>query len=288
MGTSLEKIMKVGIVGKGFVGGAIYQCFKDKIEVEVYDVQEEKRTINGLESLVDWADYLFICVPTPTGENGACDISIVEDVVKRIADIRKDKLIIIKSTVTPGTTKRLAEQTGMKIAFNPEFLTEANAVNDFRYQPLIVVGADDEETSRKVWELYHKYISSTGGYMPIMKSCKTNEAEMFKYLANCFLATKVIFANEIKRLCDVTSIDYNAVAKLAAFDKRLGATHWKVPGPDGKLGYGGSCFPKDTAALLEFAERNGIQLWLLTEATYINDEIRDTDYFKQLEVIGNK
>lgn len=278
--------MKVGIIGKGFVGGAMYECFKDKLEVEVYDVYEDRRTCNDLETLVNWADYLFVCVPTPTGKNGACDTSIVGDVVKSIANVRKDKLVIIKSTVPPGTTKRLAEETGLKIAFNPEFLTEANAVKDFRYQSLIVVGADDEETSNKVWELYYTYISRTRAYMPLMKSCKTNEAEMFKYLANCFLATKVIFANEIKRLCDATSINYDAVAELATFDGRLGATHWKVPGPDGKLGYGGSCFPKDSAALIEFAERNGIQLWLLTEATYINDEIRDTDYFKQLEVVG--
>jgi UDPglucose 6-dehydrogenase len=254
----------------------------------VYDTNEERRTVDQLETLVNWADYLFVCVPTPMKDDSSCDTSIVENVVQQIASVRKDKIVVIKSTVPPGTTKRLAAEHGLNIAFNPEFLTEANAVNDFRYQSLIVVGADDEETLQKVWLMYHTYISATGAYMPLMKSCKTDEAEMFKYLANCFLATKVIFANEIKRLCDATSINYDKVAELATFDSRLGATHWKVPGPDGKLGFGGSCFPKDTSALLAFAEQNAIQLWMLTEAVYINDEIRESNYFKPLEVIDNK
>lgn len=277
--------MKVGIIGKGFVGNAMYECFKDKFEVEVYDTQEEKRTLNSLESLVDWADYLFVCVPTPMNEDGSCDASIVENVVELIANLRKDKIVIIKSTVPPGTTKRLAEKHGLQIAFNPEFLTEANAVANFRHQPLIVVGADNDEVGAKVWQLYYSFVSQTG-YMPHMKGCTTGEAEMFKYVANTFLALKVTFANEIKVLCDNVGIEYNNVANIAKLDSRLGATHWKVPGPDGKLGYGGSCFPKDCAALINFADNHGSTLWLVTEASYINDEIRDGGRFEKLEIVN--
>jgi UDPglucose 6-dehydrogenase len=278
--------MKVGIIGKGFVGNAMYECFKDKFEVEVYDTQEEKRTYNSLESLVDWADYLFVCVPTPMNEDGSCDTSIVESVVELIANLRKDKIVIIKSTVPPGTTKRLAEKHGLQMAFNPEFLTEANSVEDFRYQKMIVVGSDNDDVNTKVWQLYYKFITSTGAYMPLMQSCTTTEAEMFKYVANTFLAVKVTFANEIKVLCDRIGVEYNNVANIAKLDSRLGATHWKVPGPDGKLGYGGSCFPKDTNALVAFANSVGADLWVLTDAMYVNDELRETQYFKKIEVVS--
>jgi UDPglucose 6-dehydrogenase len=217
-------------------------------------------------------------------EDGSCDTSIVESVAQSIANISQDKIVIVKSTVPPGTTARLGAEYGLKTAFNPEFLTEANAIADFRHQPLIVVGSDDKRTDDEVWKLYYSYVTQTG-YMPNMKRCSSMEAEMFKYLANCFLATKVIFANEIKRLCDTVGIEYNNVADIAKLDRRLGATHWKVPGPDGKLGYGGSCFPKDTNALIQYAERVGVSLWLLTETTYINEEVREGLLFNKFEIV---
>jgi nucleotide sugar dehydrogenase len=271
--------MKVGIIGKGYVGGAMYECFKDKFEVEVYDTDEAKRTIDTLESLVEWTDYLFVSVPTPMSEDGSCNTSIVESVVDKIANIRKDKIVVIKSTVPPGTSASLAKKHGLKIAFNPEFLTEANYIQDFRYQPLIVVGADQQEVKDKIWELYFSYVSKAG-YMPKMKDCTTAEAEMFKYMANTFLAVKVVFANELKLLCNKVGIEYNNVADIAKLDARLGSTHWNAPGPDGKLGYGGSCFPKDTSALSYYADSVGSTLWLLTEAMYINDEIRGENLLK--------
>jgi UDPglucose 6-dehydrogenase len=101
------------------------------------------------------------------------------------------------------------------------------------------------------------------------------------------LATKVIFANEFKILCDKIDVDYGRIAELAVLDKRLGHTHWRVPGPDGQFGFGGSCFPKDTAALLHFADEVQTALWMLTEATYINEELRGEN-FNKLEVVENK
>lgn len=280
--------MKIGIVGKGYVGSAVNYnfglCFD--FEVATWDVIQEKRTIDSFEEFVDWADTIFVCVPTPELENGACDTSIVEDVVRKIANRRQDVIVVIKSTVPPGTCARLSESTGLRIAFNPEFLTEANALNDFRFQSPIIVGSDDETTAEEVFKIYFKFISSVG-YMPLMRRTTSCEAEMFKYLANSFLALKVIFANEIKILCDKASIDYNEVVEMAKLDSRLGKTHWAVPGPDGKMGFGGSCFPKDTSALLAFADDIGSSLWLLTETCYINEDLRNGPLYEKFRPVDD-
>lgn len=275
---------KVGIIGRGFVGGAMYENFKDCFEVAVWDSVEEKRTLNSFESFVDWSDIIFVCVPTPMKENGECDTSIVKDVVAKIANLDRRKYVVIKSTVTPGTTEELAERHNMVIGFNPEFLTEANAYNDFRYQPLIILGADDTGLGTVMTQLYYEFNAKVDNVAHVIQR-STKEAELFKYLANCFLATKVIFANEFKKLCDKVNVDYGRIAEVAVLDKRLGHTHWRVPGPDGKLGFGGSCFPKDTSALINYADSYGSTLWLLTEATYINDEIRDGGRFDKLEIL---
>jgi UDPglucose 6-dehydrogenase len=277
---------RIGIVGRGFFGGAMYENFKDCFEVAVWDSVEEKRTLNSFESFVDWSDIIFVCVPTPMKENGQCDVSIVEDVVAKIANLDRRKYVVIKSTVTPGTTERLAELHNMVIGFNPEFLTEANSYNDFRYQPLIILGSDNTGLGTVMAQLYYEFNAKVDNVAHVIQR-STKEAELFKYLANCFLATKVIFANEFKRLCDKSNVDYGRIAEIAVLDKRLGHTHWRVPGPDGQYGFGGSCFPKDTSALLAYADEIGTTLWMLTEATYINEEIRG-EKFHKLEMVEDK
>lgn len=277
----------VGIVGKGFVGGAMYENFKDVFTVLVWDKDESKRNVATFQEFVENSDIIFVCVPTPMKDSGECDTYIVASVIDDIAQIDRRKYVVIKSTVTPGTTQRLAEDFRMTIAFNPEFLTEANAINDFRHQPLIVIGADDPGIATVLTLLYYEFNTKVDNVAHVVQRT-TKEAELFKYLANCFLATKVIFANEFKALCDKIDVDYGKVAEIAVLDKRLGHTHWRVPGPDGKYGFGGSCFPKDTSALLSFADEKGSALWLLTEATYINDEIRDTNLLKPFQVVETK
>jgi UDPglucose 6-dehydrogenase len=277
---------KVGIVGRGFVGGAMYENFKECFEVAVWDTVEEKRTLNSFESFVDSSDIIFVCVPTPMKENGECDISIVEDVIAKIANLDRRKYVVIKSTVPPGTTQRLAESHDMVIGFNPEFLTEANSYNDFRHQPLIIIGTDDVALGTVMTQLYYEFNAKVDNVAHVIQR-SSKEAELFKYLANCFLATKVIFANEFKTLCDKIDVDYGRIAEVAVLDKRLGHTHWRVPGPDGKYGFGGSCFPKDTSALLHFADEYQTTMWMLTEATYINDEIR-AEYLNKSNNIEDK
>jgi UDPglucose 6-dehydrogenase len=288
MGTNLENVMSytIGIVGRGFVGGAMYENFKDVFNTLVWDTDETKRNIATFREFVDNSDIIFVCVPTPSRDDGACDTSIVASVLDDIAQVDRRKYVVIKSTVTPGTTSRLASDFNMTLGFNPEFLTEANAYNDFRTQRLIVIGADDPGLATVMTQLYYEFNTAVDNVAHVIQRT-TKEAELFKYLANSFLATKVIFANEFKMLCDKIDVDYGRIAELAVLDKRLGHTHWRVPGPDGQYGFGGSCFPKDTSALLHYADEIGTALWMLTEATYINDELRG-EKFTKLEVVENK
>ncbi len=274
----------VGIVGRGFVGGAMYENFKDVFNTLVWDVEESKRTVATFQEFVNSSDIIFVCVPTPSREDGSCDTSIVGSVLDDIAQIDRRKYVVIKSTVTPGTTERYVLDFDMTIGFNPEFLTEANAYNDFRRQPLIVIGADDQGLATVMTQVYYEFNTAVDNVAHVIQRT-TKEAELFKYLANSFLATKVTFANEFKTLCDKVDVDYNRISELAVLDKRLGPTHWRVPGPDGKLGFGGSCFPKDTAALLNYCEENNVQMWLLTEAVYINDDLREGNQFDKLRVV---
>ena len=277
----------VGIVGKGFVGGAMYENLKEAFNVLVWDTDETKRNVEKFDDFVNGSDIIFVCVPTPMKEDGSCDTYIVKSVINDISHIDRRKYVVIKSTVTPGTTERLSQDFQMTIGFNPEFLTEANAYNDFRNQRLIVIGADDQGLAAVMTQLYYEFNAKVDNHAHVIQRT-TKEAELFKYLANCFLATKVIFANEFKALCDKVDVDYGKIAEIAVLDKRLGHTHWRVPGPDGKYGYGGSCFPKDSSALLAYAAENAVQLWLLTEATYINDEAREGNLFNKFEVVEDK
>lgn len=265
---------KIGIVGKGYVGGAMYENFKDVFEVHVWDTDQTKRTVDTFDQFVETVDIIFVCVPTPMKDNGECDTSIVESVIRDIANVDRRKYVVIKSTVTPGTTERLAADNNMVIGFNPEFLTEANYIADFRNQPLIILGVDDAGLGTVLAQIYYEFNDRVDARSHVIQRT-TKEAELFKYLANSFLATKVIFANEFKKLCDAVNVEYGRIAEVAVLDKRLGHTHWRVPGPDGLPGFGGSCFPKDTSALIQYADNFGATLWLITEATYINDEIRN-------------
>ncbi len=197
----------VGIVGKGFVGGAMYENLKDIFNVLVWDTDTSKRNVEKFDDFVNDSDIIFVCVPTPMRDDGSCDTHIVTSVIDNIAQVDRRKYVVIKSTVTPGTTERLAKDFQMTIGFNPEFLTEANAYNDFRNQRLIVIGADDQGLAAVMAQLYYEFNAKVDNHAHVIQRT-TKEAELFKYLANCFLATKVIFANEFKLLCDKVDVDY--------------------------------------------------------------------------------
>ena len=266
----------IGIIGQGFVGNAVYQKFKKYYEVLTYDIDESKS--NNDKNWVYHQEYIFLCVPTPMNKDGSCNIDILE---KELSDLdlyadnhEIDKTIIIKSTIPPGTTERWNEKyNSLNIIFNPEFLTEANAVSDYENQDRIILGGP-RPTSTQVKTIFSKVF-------PNARIIKTNStyAEMVKYLTNTFLSTKISFANEIYQLCKVVGADYDKVIEYATLDERLGTSHWNVPGHDGDFGFGGHCFPKDLSALLHLSEKFGTVNNVLHATQDTNDEIRkDRDW----------
>ena len=259
--------MKIGIIGQGYVGTALKVGFKDYYNVETYDKYDlSKSTKSSIKRVVEFTDVIFVCVPTPMRKDGTCYTGIVEEVIREINETADGHIVVIKSTVPPGTTDRInAEYTKSTVIFNPEFLTEANFIDDFKNQNRIILGGDRKGTS-KVRQLYSRLFPQA----TIVKT-GAKHAEMVKYFTNCFLATKVSFANEMKHICDSIDLDYDKVVEYATYDKRLGKSHWAVPGPDGDLGFGGHCLPKDLSAMV-----NGFDtLGLLEAVEQVNDQVRE-------------
>jgi len=275
--------MKIGIVGQGYVGTAVKEVFSKHYNVETYDLDKDKCSVDYLEDIVELSNIIFICVPTPMKKDGSCDTSIVEAVVKDINDMVvsrnvSGRIVAIKSTIPPGTTNRLNKECkNISVIFNPEFLTEANFIDDFKNQNRIIIGGERPSTTklRQVYSLA----------FPNAKIVKTGSitAEMVKYMTNTFLATKVSFANEMKLICDELNIDYDKVVEYSTYDERLGKSHWAVPGPDGKMGFGGSCFPKDINALLDLANKLEINIFTLNGAWETNLQVRPEEDWKELK-----
>ncbi|MBT3463631.1 nucleotide sugar dehydrogenase [archaeon] len=271
--------MKLGIIGQGYVGTAVKEIMSKYYEIQTFDIDKKKSSTGSISELVTNNDIIFICVPTPMNKDGSCNTNIVEDVIEKINFVGKDDIIVvIKSTIPPGTTDMLNKKYNyLSIVFNPEFLTEANFIDDFKNQDRIIIGGPRPATT-KVRQMYSKSFPNAH----IIKTSSTH-AEMVKYMTNSFLATKVSFANEMKMLCDNLDIDYDKVIEYATHDERLGKSHWAVPGPDGKLGFGGSCFPKDLNALMYMSEELGIYPHMLHGAWNTNLKVRPEEDWKELK-----
>jgi len=276
----------IGIVGQGFVGTAANEGMKNHFTVETYDKYKDS-TCNSLEELVEKTKYIFVCLPTPSNKDGSANIDLVEETVLMIDNLSQEGTIaIIKSTVPPKTTETLNSKCRkIFVVFNPEFLTEVNFLDDFKNQNRIIIGGP-RPASTKVKNIFSKVFPA----IPIIKTSSTI-AEMMKYVINTFLATKVSFANEIKMICDAIDIDYDKVIEYAKYDERMGESHWNVPGPDGHLGFGGSCFPKDIKALISFAQWTGVNPKVLDAAWNTNLKVRPEKDWEKLvgrSVVGDK
>jgi len=262
--------MKIGIIGQGYVGTAIKVGFEPYYELETYDKYDESKTTCDLKQLVWGCEVIFVCVPTPMNEDGSCHTDIVESVIKEIDTYANGlQIVVIKSTVPPGTTDYLNKKyDGVNVIFNPEFLTEANFVEDFKNQDRIILGGVRRGTN-KLRQIYSKVF-------PTAHIIKTGSktAEMVKYMTNTYLATKVSFSNEIYQICQKIDIDYDKVVEYATLDERLGKTHLSVPGPDGDLGFGGHCLPKDLNALIAFAQNLDLEPIVLETVNWVNDKYR--------------
>jgi len=265
----------LGIIGQGFVGTAVFEGLKEHYIIETYDISKES-TCKSLDEIYGKSEVLFLCLPTPMDINGSCHLGIIEPVLKELNSFGK-KIIIVKSTIPPGTTEKWnSEYKNLDIVFNPEFLTEANSIEDFKNQNRIIIGGP-RPASTKVRRLFKKAFPRVA----IIKTSSTI-AEMVKYFTNCFLATKVSFANEMYEISKALDIDYDKVIEYAQYDTRIGNSHLEVPGPDGDFGYGGHCFPKDVRALIDKAEKLGL-MPLMLEATMTKNNIIRTnrDWEKQ-------
>jgi len=256
--------MKIGIIGLGFVGSAV-KAAHDLVGIETVDVDPHK----GLPATIDDAkqcEAIYICVPSPIGADGACDTSILEDVMAHLTDYMGP--IISKVTAPPNVYIRLQEDH-KNLIHAPEFLVAATATEDYINGTYAIIGGYEpyatqaEAAILMAQRKIHK-ITTIG----------IGEAALAKYAINTFLATKVIFMNELKSLADAAGIDYNVVKETVQFDERQGNSHFDVPGPDGQYGFGGACFPKDTSALLKYAESLGVVLSVLDTAVIKNKTIR--------------
>lgn len=265
----------IGIVGLGYVGGAVAHAYKRRdVEVHTFDLDLTKNpTCSTLVDLVNKANLIYIAVPTPMNRDGSCDISIIEQVVGDVCSTDSQKVIIIKSTVPPGTTERLQTQFPQHaFLFSPEFLTEANYLHDYLYQDVMLIG----KTNHVSQELAEWVLQSQSELIEALhfgKVVSATAAEMYKYVANLFLATKVSFANEMADVASAVGVSWNEIQELVTHDPRLGKSHWKVPGPDGHKGFGGTCFPKDVSAIIAEARKLNVKTPLLTSAWYRNVSI---------------
>ncbi len=291
--------MKVSVIGTGYVGLVSGTCFAeighdvtcidiDPRKIEMLKNGESPIYEPGLNELLErniksnrlhfstnydsvkTAKTIFLAVGTPSADDGRADLKYLRAAATEVAkNLSDDAIIVIKSTVPVGTNlevkKIIAQNTTKRfeVVNNPEFLKEGSAIEDFMRPDRVVIGHENEEAMKVMEELYAPLVRQGN---PIYGMSNLS-AEMTKYAANCFLATKISFINEIARLCDLTNSDIEEVRKGISSDKRIGH-HFFYPGP----GYGGSCFPKDVKALIATAEDYGMNLKVISSAEDVNDE----------------
>jgi UDPglucose 6-dehydrogenase len=257
--------MKMAIIGHGFVGKAVdYGFSSSKIEKFIIDPKYGTK----IEDLVDKnIDVTFVCVPTPMKEDGDIDSSIVEECIHYLKQ-NVSGFIVIKSTVTPIILDRFINCiSATRIVYNPEFLMEKSANEDF-VNPFMHIFGGSLEATREVERIYNEY--------SLCKSCPVYhmsavEASLVKYGINTFLATKVAWFNQFYDMVERFGGNYGTVIRGITTDKRVGSSHTTVPGFDGKRGFGGACFPKDSAAFLKLSEQS---FSILNEVIQVNNDLR--------------
>ena len=260
--------MKIGIVGYGFVGKAVDYGFKRNIEKIIIDPKLDT-SISNLKS--HNPEFIFICVPTPMNSDGDQDSSIIEKVLAEINKDYSESVVIVKSTVLPSIIEKLSK-SHKHFVYNPEFLREKTANEDFVNASSLILGGEPDDL-KKVAELYNNHSDCK-----IVEVHETDviSASLVKYSINTFLASKVIFFNQLYDIYQALTPDikWDEFITMINSDKRIGESHMDVPGHDGRLGFGGACFPKDTAALLSLSKDIDKEFSLLKEVIRINNNIR--------------
>lgn len=271
---------KIGIIGNGFVGGAISRGLTHYHDVKIYDICEHKRTHDLQETIQQ--EIIFVCLPTPMFKNTFdCDLSYIKNFFNEVINlnINTNSIFVIKSTVPIGTTELLCEEyKNLKIIHSPEFLTARTSNIDFITPSRNIIGGKLENGIEKVKKLYDERFP--GVQCLIMSS---NESEFIKYFANTFFATKVSFFNEMYLLCSKMNLNWKNILNGVMSDGRIGISHYQVPGHDGDFGFGGTCFPKDINALIKTFEKYEINPVILKSAWERNISVRknkDWENFK--------
>lgn len=247
----------IAVVGLGFVGSALWKSFEHKKVTPLFVFDKFKNGgIGSLEECLQ-SRILFICLPTPYNEDTKeYGKEAINETMERLAACDYAGVVVIKSTVEPGTTEDFSRRyPKLSILHNPEFLSAATAFHDFHNQKHIVLGAGSncsEDQVQGVYDFYHTFYPEAE-----ISLCGSNESESMKSFVNCFYALKIQFFNELFLLCQSNGTDFNTVRDLMLKNKWINPMHTSVPGRDGKLSYGGGCFPKDTNALLQHMKRAG-------------------------------
>ena len=272
----IYKKLKLGIVGHGFVGKATDWGFNKRIDKFIVDPLLN----TNIRNLKEFSpEIVFVCVPTPMSDDGSQDSSIIENVIKELVSNCPNAIKVVKSTVLPSLLDEL-KKIDPKIVYNPEFLREKHANEDFVNSEMIIFGGD-RNISTQVSNAYLRH-----------SRCKTKEhiftdlktASFIKYSINTFLASKVIFFNELHSVYEKLDVKdtWESVVNIISKDLRIGNSHMNVPGHDGRKGFGGACFPKDSLALIKYADSIGMNLNSLISVVKINNKIRSE--YKDLDL----
>lgn len=251
----MEKI-NIAVVGCGIIGGALISwCEEHNPNVNILKIDPPK----GYNDNIQDADIIFISIHIPTEEDGSQDLTLLEKIISEAPNVP----VFIRTTLLPGTCKMLSEKYHKDINFMPEFLTERTAVEDFYNQPMIFTNHVD--LLKKIF-VNKDYLAMT-----------TIEAEIAKYAHNVFGALKVTYFNGINELCTKLGANYDLVQKGCLLSGYINRPHTDVPGPDGKLGYGGKCFPKDVNAFINFLEDTELQK-MIAMLPKINEKYRNNTF----------
>ena len=271
-----KRFTKVGVVGIGMVGGATVRYLQKKEGLEIFTYDKGKN--EGSPDEVNKAEIVFVCVPTPYLKDGTgFDLSFVEET---LSWLNGEKVVVIKSTVLPGTTEMLQKKYPQhKLLMNPEFLTEETADQDMMYPDRQIVGYTEKS---------HDVAGDLMQLLPLApfeRMLPSTEAELVKYFGNTWFSVKVSFANQMYDLCQALGTDYDRMVEAAAADKRIGRTHLNVF-HKGYRGYGGKCLPKDTKAIIQLANSKGVDLKLHKAAEDINADLMKQQNIEDPEKYG--
>jgi len=263
-------MLKLTIIGHGFVGGAIDYAFQYGVNKTIIDPKFN----NNLKDMELDSDVTFICLPTPMGEDGTCDISITEEVLHELGNPFKHKagIVVIKSTISPDLITSIFEKyPNLQLVYNPEFLTEKNANEDIT-NPFIQIFGGDRDNTEELERIYKEY--------SICKPCQNYhmsavDASFVKYGINSFLATKVLWFNEFYDVVENFGGNFGKIINAIGTDPRITQAHTRVPGFDGKRGFGGACFPKDVSAFAKFSNMEILEYVLNRNNEYRKDYEKD-------------